>query len=102
YRCAICKGLFPQKFVQVDHLEPVVPLHKQEKDMSYDEIVRGVFCSVAKLQVACSTPLKYNDNKPSCHKKKTDQENWIRRRLVELNYSGGDLSVAILLSLYQE
>ena len=84
YRCAICSGLFPQKFVQVDHIEPVVPLNKQEKDMTYDEMVRRIICEVSKLQVVCSTPLKYNDNKPSCHKLKTDEENWMRRRIMEL------------------
>lgn len=102
YRCAICNNLFPQKFVQVDHLEPVVPLHKQEKDMSYDEIVRGVFCEVVKLQVVCSTPLKYNEGKASCHKRKTDLENWIRRRLIEINYTGSTLDDANILAFKLE
>ena len=36
YKCAICGELFQQKFVQVDHKTPVVPLHKTEADMTFD------------------------------------------------------------------
>lgn len=84
YRCAICNELFPQKFVQVDHIDPVVPLNKKEEDMSYDDMARGIFCPVSNLQVVCSTPLKYNDGKHSCHKKKTDEENWKRRYIASI------------------
>lgn len=81
YTCACCKQLFSQKDVQVDHIEPVVPLWKPETEMTYDEIVRGVFCSVKNLQLLCSTPLKRNNGFPSCHKLKTDEENFIRDNL---------------------
>ena len=78
YTCAICSGLFSQKNVQVDHIEPVVPLWQKESTMSYDNIVRGVFCSLDNLQVICSTPLKRNDGNSSCHRLKTNEENFIR------------------------
>ena len=81
YTCAVCKNLFPQKWVQVDHIEPVVPLWKPEAEMTYDELVRGVFCAVSNLQVVCSTPIKLNDGKPSCHRIKTNEENFIRDEL---------------------
>lgn len=81
FQCSICKELFSSKQVQVDHITPVVPLWKKEKDMSYDEIVRGVFCNVDNLQILCSIPMKKNNGKPSCHKKKTDKENWIRNQI---------------------
>jgi hypothetical protein len=84
YTCAICKGLHPQKYVQVDHIEPVVPLWIPEAEMTYDEIVRGVFCAIEKLQVVCSTPMKVNGGLASCHKLKTDEENFIRDRLKEV------------------
>lgn len=84
YRCAICGDLFSQKNVQVDHVVPVVPLWKNEADMSYDELVRGVFCSVSNLQVICSTPLKANNNLPSCHRQKTNEENFIRSYLLKI------------------
>jgi hypothetical protein len=84
YRCALCGKLFPQKWVQVDHIETVVPLWKNESEMTYDEIVRGVFCDVSNLQVVCSTPMKMNNNKPSCHRLKTNEENFIRDYLSKL------------------
>lgn len=84
YTCAICKNLFAQTNVQVDHIEPVVPLWKPEAEMSYDEIVRGVFCKLDNLQVICSTPMKRNNGEPSCHKLKTDKENFIRDELKKV------------------
>ena len=90
YRCAMCDGLFMQKFVNVDHISPVVPLHKTERDMTYDEIARGIFCKKDNLQVLCKTPLSKNKGKPSCHKIKTDEENYVRRKITEENWKGGD------------
>ena len=84
YRCAMCRELWSQKSVNVDHLETVVPLWISESDMTYDEIVRGVFCDKSNLQVLCSIAMKKNGGKPSCHKKKTDEENYIRRRLATI------------------
>jgi hypothetical protein len=84
YTCAICKGLFSQKNVQVDHIEPVVPLWMPEAEMTYDEIARGVFCKLDNLQVICSTPMKRNNGNPSCHKLKTDEENFIRDEMKKI------------------
>lgn len=79
YRCAMCQQLFSQKHVQVDHIEPVVPLCIKEEAMSYDKIVRGVFCKKDNLQVLCSTPQKLLEKgKKSCHRLKTDEENFVR------------------------
>ena len=87
FTCAECSKLFSRKDVQVDHIEPVVPLWKVEADMTYDEIVRGVCCNRENLQVICSTPLKRSGGMPSCHKIKTDEENFIRRKLSEEDHS---------------
>lgn len=88
YRCAMCKELFPQKWVQVDHIETVVPLWETESKMKFDDwiatVARNIFCKKDNLQVLCSTPMKHNDGKPSCHKKKTDEENYIRRELAKV------------------
>jgi hypothetical protein len=78
YRCACCGGLFPQKHVQVDHIKPVVPLNMSEDELKYDDIVRGIFCDKSNLQVLCSIPTKLNGGKPSCHRLKTNKENFIR------------------------
>lgn len=78
YRCAYCKSLFSQANVQVDHIDTVVPFHKKESEMTVDELARGIFCNKKNLQVLCSTPMKKNGNKPSCHRIKTNEENFIR------------------------
>lgn len=88
YRCASCKDLFSQKHVQVDHINPVVPFWETESKMPFKEwlfvIARGIFCSRDNLQVLCSTPMKQNNGLSSCHKKKTDEENFIRRELAKI------------------
>jgi hypothetical protein len=81
FTCAECGKLFSRNNVQVDHIIPVVPLDKAESDMTYDDIVRGVCCNRENLQVVCSTPLKRSGGIPSCHKIKTDEENFLRRKL---------------------
>ena len=91
FKCAICGKLFPYKkgkttLVQVDHIETVVPLWKKEVDMTYDELAIGIFCPCDNLQVLCSTPLRHNDGRPSCHKKKTDEEKYIRKKFNDLEH----------------
>lgn len=82
YRCAICTELFSQKHVVVDHIEPVVPIHKTESNMDHNEMAEGIFCTVENLQVVCAMTLKDNNGLPSCHKKKSDLENFLRTKLV--------------------
>jgi hypothetical protein len=90
YKCAICGGMFMQKYVQVDHIDPVVPLYKTEADMTYDEMAERIFCPKNNLQVVCSTPLSKNGGKPSCHKIKSDEENYIRKNIDYEEYKAGD------------
>ena len=100
YTCAICGEVFSQKNVQVDHIVPVVPLYMPEAHMSYDQIVRGVFCALDNLQVICSTPMKRNNGNPSCHKLKTDEENFIRDELKKvmnlLDHTGEEIDAMIV------
>lgn len=102
YKCAVCEGLFARKNVQVDHMEPVVPLHKTESDMTYDEMARGIFCKSKNLQVVCSTPMKRNGGKPSCHKIKTDEENFVRRKMVEGDVDDGHFNKEALVQRFKE
>jgi len=88
YRCAMCGELWSQKNVNVDHIKTVVPLWTPEVDMTYDEIVRGVFCDKSNLQVLCSIAMKNNDGKPSCHNIKTNEERYLRKRWA-LEIKGG-------------
>lgn len=90
YKCAICGGMFMQKYVQVDHIDPVVPLYKVEADMTYDEMAERIFCGKDNLQVVCSTPLSKNGGKPSCHKIKSDEENFIRKQIVKEGWKANE------------
>ena len=83
YKCALCDGLFSQKDVAVDHIEPVIPLHRSEEEMTIDEMAYRIWCDINNLQVICNIPLKKNNDIPSCHKIKTDEENFVRKTLKE-------------------
>lgn len=64
YICKSCGQAYGAKDVQVDHIDPVVPLNVHVKDMFYQEIIDRMFCEKENLQVLC---------KP-CHKIKTNKE----------------------------
>lgn len=64
YKCSVCNESFGQREVNVDHIEPIVPIGIASKDMSWDEIVSRTFCSEENLQVICT----------ECHKLKSKQE----------------------------
>lgn len=53
-----------------DHIEPVIPVDKQTKDLTFDEIIDRMFCKVDNIQILC---------KP-CHDRKTDLEKEERKR----------------------
>jgi len=102
YKCAMCSNLFPQKWVQVDHIIPAVKLHTKESDISYDEMVRGIFCGRENLQVLCSTPKKFlSKGEESCHRKKTNEENYIRDKWHQhlKNFSISNISKNDILNL---
>lgn len=61
YRCAACRQEFTSKDVQVDHIDPVVPL---TGFTTWDSFIERLFCSAKHLQVLCTT----------CHKRKTKEE----------------------------
>ena len=69
YKCAACGDSFGSREVQVDHVDPIVPIGTASKDMSWDSIVERTFCSEDNLQVVCA----------SCHKEKSKQENEQRK-----------------------
>lgn len=83
YTCAICKGLFSQKDVAVDHIEPVIPLNKTEEEMTIDDMAYRIWCDIDNLQVVCDMTLKQNGGIPSCHLAKSLEENFIRKKFSE-------------------
>jgi len=72
YKCNTCMNMFSQKDINVDHINPVVPLDKSINDMTLGEYYRGCFTDV--LQVLC---------KP-CHKLKTKEEGNMRSKIRSL------------------
>lgn len=62
YECNKCKGHFPNKEVQVDHILPVVCPKKGFE--SWDIFIARLFCSSDNLQVLCK----------GCHDEKTKTE----------------------------
>lgn len=67
YMCKACRGVFPPKEVQVDHIEPVVPISGWD---CWDNYIVRLFCPVEQLQVLCRP----------CHLVKSAQENLARKR----------------------
>lgn len=62
YRCAACKGSFPAKEIQVDHITPVIdPIIGF---VSWDDVVKRMFCEQENFQILCR----------ECHQEKTKLE----------------------------
>jgi 5-methylcytosine-specific restriction endonuclease McrA len=74
YKCGKCDGSFPMKDVQVDHVEPVIPLHTPALDMSTDVILSRLWCDKDNLMVLCK----------KCHDIKSKEENECRREFKKL------------------
>lgn len=72
------KDKYPKKKVEMgvvykDHIEPVIPLDKQTKDVSFDEIIGRMFCEKDGIQILCK----------ACHDEKTDEEKEQRKKYKE-------------------
>ena len=66
YTCACCKGEFPAKSIEIDHIIPVVPVTGFD---SWDGVVERMYCEKQYLRAVC---------KP-CHKSISKQENLERK-----------------------
>ncbi len=84
FRCAACKELYPQRWVQIDHISPVIKLHKTEAETDYNEMIPAIVCKKSNLQVLCSTPIKdLPKGQKSCHYLKSQLEMFIRAKFSE-------------------
>lgn len=72
YTCAQCKKEFNSSQVQVDHIEPVVPLNIPAKHMSMSDFLMRLYVEEDGLQILCKTD----------HKEKSKEENLIRQQWV--------------------
>jgi 5-methylcytosine-specific restriction endonuclease McrA len=68
-RCSGCKTPTPKSYMEVDHIDPVVPVNKNLTSMTFDDIVNRIWCEFTNLQAIC----------PECHTTKTKTENKLRR-----------------------
>jgi hypothetical protein len=62
HRCAMCKELFPQNAIKIDHIQPVVD--PKVGFVSWDEYIERMFCEVENLQALCDP----------CHDNKTKSD----------------------------
>lgn len=67
YRCNKCKKLFVSKEVEVNHINPIVPVTGFD---TWDGLIERLFCEKEGLEVLC---------KP-CHRAQTKEENEERKR----------------------
>lgn len=67
FKCAKCGEDFPQKDVEVNHIDPVVPVEGFD---SWDSVIERMFCEKEGLELLC---------KP-CHKATTAEENQLRKK----------------------
>ena len=67
YKCAGCEGIFRQKEINVDHINPVVD--PKEGFVGFDQYITRMFCKVEGFQVLCK----------ECHDIKTAKERTIRK-----------------------
>jgi 5-methylcytosine-specific restriction endonuclease McrA len=68
-RCKVCYNHIPKSYMEVDHINPVVPYDKALEDMTWDELVNNLWCDENNLQAICS----------DCHDEKTKKERKIRK-----------------------
>lgn len=72
-KCTYCGNPTPKYQVEVDHVEPVVPIDKRLEDMTWDDLVNRIWCEINNLKVCC---------KP-CHKEKSKAEGKERRAIAK-------------------
>ena len=70
-KCANCEKLEPAYLLQIDHKEPLIPINSSLEEMSWDQVIDGLWCDERNLEALC---------KP-CHDAKSKVENKERRRI---------------------
>jgi 5-methylcytosine-specific restriction endonuclease McrA len=67
YECAMCKGLFTSKEIDIDHINPVIDI--MEGFIDWNTYINRLFCDIEDLAALCKT----------CHKSKTEAEVHMRK-----------------------
>ena len=68
-KCPLCDELTPTYLMQVDHIDPIVPIGTTLEDMSWDDVIDRIWCDQNNLQSICKV----------CHNIKSKEENKQRR-----------------------
>ena len=74
YKCANCEQIFRNKEVQIDHVEPVVPLAVSIEGQTWDSYIERMFCQASGYQILCS----------QCHTMKSSVEVQTRKQNRQL------------------
>lgn len=69
--CPLCKNNTPLYLMQVDHVDPVIPLNSSLEQMTWDEVIDRTWCDKNNLMAICIT----------CHKAKSKIESKLRREI---------------------
>lgn len=72
YKCACCNEEFPLAMIEVDHINPIVPI---TGFTTWDEVINNLFCEKEDLQAVCK----------DCHKIKTKAETQERKQFKDNN-----------------
>lgn len=70
-KCEECKKMEAKSNVQVDHKDPLIPIHSSLEEMDWDELINRLWCKEENLSILCRP----------CHFSKTKAENKERRAL---------------------
>lgn len=73
-RCSDCQQPTPSYLIEIDHVQPIVPVHSSLQEMTWDDLVERLWCDPSNLRPVC---------KP-CHKIKTKLEAKERLQIKKL------------------
>jgi len=74
YRCSACGDMFNSSKIQVDHIEPVVPVSIPSRHLSFNTIVKRLFCDKENLQILCK-----DDHKKKSLIEKEQRNSWLTK-----------------------
>lgn len=67
--CENCGEVIPEYLIDVDHIQPKIPVHKSFEELTLDQYADALFCELDNLQNLC----------PSCHDRKSAIETRLRK-----------------------
>lgn len=77
--CPLCEQFTPTYKMQVDHIDPIIPLHSTLEEMTWDEVINRMWCDRINLRATCVL----------CHTIKTTIERKERLRIKKEKQKDG-------------